>query len=83
MLDFRQIALLCLGYRLSKHKITICSEHFGGHGPLGHLGYAYAQKLTGYDSFSSQCYFRICIIFAKYETRVESLKIVNSNRFLV
>jgi len=24
-----------LGYRLSKHKTTICSKIWGGHGPLG------------------------------------------------
>jgi len=35
MFDFRRIGLFCLGYRLSKHKITICSKHFGGHGSLG------------------------------------------------
>ena len=27
-----QIPLFCLGYHLSKHKITMCFEYFGGHG---------------------------------------------------
>jgi len=29
--------------RLSKHKITIFSKHFGGHGPFGPPGYAYVS----------------------------------------
>jgi len=33
MLDFRQITLFCLEYRLSKHKMTICSENSGGMAP--------------------------------------------------
>jgi len=33
--DVRRMTLFCLGYRLSKHKMTICSKHFvGGHSPL-------------------------------------------------
>jgi len=45
MLDFRQITLFCFGYRLLKHKMTICSEYLGGHGPLGPLGYSYVWGL--------------------------------------
>jgi len=30
MLDLRRITLLCLGYRLSKHKMAIRSENLGG-----------------------------------------------------
>jgi len=33
MLDIRQMRLFCLEYRLSKHKMTICSENLRGHGP--------------------------------------------------
>jgi len=29
MFDFRRIRLFCLGYRLSKHEVTICSENAG------------------------------------------------------
>jgi len=36
MFDFRQITLFCLGYRLSKHKMTICSENRGGASPPGY-----------------------------------------------
>jgi len=39
MLDFRQMTLFCLGYRLSKHKKTICSKNLGGHCPLGPSGW--------------------------------------------
>ena len=39
MLDFRQITLFCFGNRLLKHKMTKCSENFGGHAPPGY-GYA-------------------------------------------
>jgi len=35
MFDFRRITLFCLGYRLSKHKMTICSKNLGGHGTVG------------------------------------------------
>jgi len=42
MFDIWRITILCLGYRLSKHKMTICSKNiWGGHGPLG---YAYGLK---------------------------------------
>jgi len=34
MVDFRRIALVCLEKRLSKHKMNIFSENFGGHGPF-------------------------------------------------
>jgi len=34
MFDFRQITLFCLEKRLSKHKMTIFSKHFGGSWPL-------------------------------------------------
>ena len=47
MFDFRQKALFCLGYRLSKHKMTINSKNFGGHGPFGPpLGHAYDPAPT-------------------------------------
>jgi len=32
--DFRRITLVCLEKRLSKHKMTICSKMFWGHGPF-------------------------------------------------
>jgi len=37
MLDFRQITLFCLEYRLSKHKVTTVYvlKMWGDHGPLG------------------------------------------------
>jgi len=35
MLDFRQKTLFCFGYRLLKHKMTICSENFWGAWPSG------------------------------------------------
>ena len=34
MLDFRQITLFCLGYRLAKHNMTIRSENLGSSRPL-------------------------------------------------
>jgi len=33
MFDFRRITRFCLGYRVSKHKMTAASKHTGGHGP--------------------------------------------------
>jgi len=33
MFDFRRITLFSLEKRLSKHKMTIFSKPFGGHGP--------------------------------------------------
>ena len=30
MFDFRRTTLFCLGYRLSRHKMTICSKDLGG-----------------------------------------------------
>jgi len=30
MFDFRRITLICLGYRLTKHEMTICFENLGG-----------------------------------------------------
>jgi len=35
MFDFTQKTLFCFEYRLLKHKMTIRSENYGGHGPLG------------------------------------------------
>jgi len=35
MFDFRRIKLFCLEKRLSKHKMTMFSKNFGGHGPFG------------------------------------------------
>ena len=37
MFDFRRITLICLGYLLSKHKITICYKKFGGPWPVDPL----------------------------------------------
>jgi len=38
MFDFRRIILFCLGYRISSHKMIICSKIFlGGHAPLDPL----------------------------------------------
>jgi len=37
MFDFRRITLFCLGYRFSKHKITMCAENLEGNGTLGPL----------------------------------------------
>ena len=47
MFDFRRITPFCLGYRLSKHKMTICSNHLGEHGPVGPPGYAYVWGFIG------------------------------------
>ena len=45
MFDFRQITLFCFKKkRLSKHKMTICSKNWGGHGPFGPPGYAYGSR---------------------------------------
>jgi len=42
MVGFRRITLFCLGYRLSKHKMTIRFKNFfGGHCPVGPPGYSY------------------------------------------
>jgi len=35
MFDFTRITLFYLKKRLSKHKMTIFSKHFGGHGSCG------------------------------------------------
>jgi len=34
LFDFRRITPFCLEKRLSKHKMTIFSKNFGGHGPF-------------------------------------------------
>jgi len=36
MFDFRRITLFCLEKRLSKHKMTMFSKHFGGPWPFWH-----------------------------------------------
>ena len=41
MLDFRRITLFCLEKRFSKHKMTMFSKIWRGHGPFGRPGYAY------------------------------------------
>ena len=41
MLNFRQITLFCLGYHLSKHKMTIYAKNLGGMAPRTTPGYAY------------------------------------------
>jgi len=46
MFDFRRMALFCLGYRLSKHKMTIYAKNFGWAWPLGPRGYTYAGKAS-------------------------------------
>jgi len=38
MFDFRRKTLFCLGYRLSKHKMTIYSKNSEGMAPLGPPG---------------------------------------------
>jgi len=43
MFDFRRITLFCFGYRLSKHKMTICPEKWGEHAPLALLATTMAQ----------------------------------------
>jgi len=48
MFDFRWIRLFSLGYRLSKHKMTIYDKHFRRHGPPG---YAYSPA-----TFPPFCY---------------------------
>jgi len=51
MFDFRRITLFCLEKRLSKHKMTVFSKNFGGHGPFAPLDYAYGHcpvALPGY-----------------------------------
>ena len=45
MFDFRRITLFCLGYRLSKHKMTICSKNLGGMAPLAHLAAAMVRRV--------------------------------------
>jgi len=37
MFDFRRLTLFCWEKRLSKHKMTIFSNIFWGHGPFGAL----------------------------------------------
>jgi len=44
MFDFRRITLFCLGYRLSKRKMTICSKHVWGRDLVIPPGYAYGKK---------------------------------------
>jgi len=44
MFDFRQITLLCLEKRFSKHKITILSKNLGGNGPFVPPVYAYGNN---------------------------------------
>jgi len=39
--DFRRATVFCLGYRLTKHKITRYSENLKGDGPLVPPNYAY------------------------------------------
>ena len=38
---FQAKTLFCLGYHLSKHKMTVNSKNLGGHGLFGSPGYAY------------------------------------------
>jgi len=33
LFDFKRIKLFCLGKRLSKHKMTVCSKNLGGAWP--------------------------------------------------
>jgi len=42
MFDFTRITQFCLGYRLSKHKFTVCSKNWGN-SPLGPPGCAYGK----------------------------------------
>jgi len=43
MFDFRWITLLCLGYEVSKHKMSIYAKIWGGPWSPGPPGYAYDQ----------------------------------------
>jgi len=65
MFHFRWITLSCLGHRLSKHKITICSKHvLGGLVPLdswlrlylsynGWIDFVTKQSITGATAFQN------------------------------
>jgi len=55
MLDFRRITLFCLKKRLSKHKMTIFSKHFGGEWPSSTPppGYAYGHHWSGENPYTS------------------------------
>ena len=57
MFVFWRITLFCLGYRFSKHKITVCSKNFfgEGHDAVGPPGYAYALA-----SFSDELAVHSC-----------------------
>jgi len=52
MFNLRRITLFCFDKRLSKHKMTILSKNFGGHGPFGppwlRLCFAPARKFSAY-----------------------------------
>jgi len=52
MFDFRQITLFCLGCRLSKHKITVCSDNFERH---GHLGPSLATPMNTVINIGDAC----------------------------
>jgi len=44
MFDFRRITLFCLGYRISRHKMSISSKNWGVMAPCS-SGYTYACPL--------------------------------------
>jgi len=51
-----------------KAEITICSDNFGGHGPLGPPGYAYAcRQRSGHEWTASS---------ALHDTRTVNLSLV-------
>jgi len=62
---FRRITLFRLRYRLSKHKITICSENvFGEHGPFG----SRVPPMSGYIYRDASCRGSIaCTHFRSFE----------------
>ena len=45
MFDFRRATVFCLGYRISKHKMTRYAKNLG-HGPLAPPGYAYDKTIN-------------------------------------
>jgi len=57
IVDFRRIALFCLEKRLSKLKMTIFSENFGGHGPPG---YAFVTGINLLRCFSQRILSPYC-----------------------
>ena len=52
MFDFMRATIFCLGYRLSKHKMTRNAKNFGRLGPLGPAsGYANVRARASPKNF--------------------------------